>query len=293
MVQSYERLTALAFSGTVRNALSLVKITNYQTPVGIYSHTMSSISINTGVVRSVFVSAVIALFGLSASAQQQPGRPVQEKPNNEKAVEPESKQPEANKRIEMNLLGKTDAASGESRRNENIQFNLVNNNALKDLNVRLGTTATIVREFDPANGYFGAEFGNTPKLSITIPGPIRSGFHGRLYETHLNSVTSARSFFPVCGVNPARENDYGFNFGFGAWPSAKFFIEVSQHKIRGSVNGNVLVPRPDERAPLATDPAARALVARFLNAYPKDLPNRTDIDPRALNTNAPQSINNN
>ncbi len=251
---------------------------------------MSSTSITRGLVCAALVSAAIALFGLSASAQQ---RPAQEKTNNEKAVELENKQPEANKRIELNLLGKTDSAAGENRRNENIQFNLVNNNALKDLNVRLGTTATIVREFDPANGYFGAEFGNAPKSSITIPGPIKSGFHGRLYETHQNSVTTARSFFQVGGVKPARENDYGFNFGAGAWRKAKLFIDVSQQKIRGSVNGNVLVPRPDERTPLATDPATQALVARFLNAYPKELPNRTDIDPRALNTNAPQSINNN
>src|SRR5215813_5897823 len=209
---------------------------------------MSSISItliNRGFVRAACAAAAFALTGLSANAQQQPAQPVQDKPGAEKAVEPESKQPEANKRVEMNLLGKTDAAAGESRRNENIQFNLVNNNALKDLNVRLGTTATIVREFDPANGYFGAEFGNAPKSSITVPPPVRSGFHGRLYETHQNSVTTARSFFQVGGVKPAHENDYGFNFGFGAWPGAKLFIEVSQQKIRGSVNGNVLVPKPD------------------------------------------------
>jgi hypothetical protein len=250
-------------------------------------------SINRGVVRAAFVSVTIATLCFYINAQQRPSQPVQEKPGGEKGGDPENKQPEGAKRVEMNLLGKTDAAAGESRRNENIQFNLVNNNALKDLNVRLGTTATIVREFDPVNGYFGAEFGNAPKSSITIPGPIRSGFHGRLYETHLNSVTSARSFFQVGGVKPAHENDYGFNFGFGAWRGGKFFIDVSQQKIRGSVNGNVLVPRPDERTPLVTDPATREVVARFLNAYPKELPNRTDIDPRALNTNAPQSINNN
>lgn len=254
---------------------------------------MSSASIKSGFVRAAFAFAALALLSLSANAQQQPAQPIQEKPNNEKAVELESKQPEANKRIEMNLLGKTDAASGESRRNENVQFNLVDNNALKEMNVRLGTTATIVREFNPASGYFGAEFGNAPKTSITLPGPIRSGFHGRLYETHLNSVTSARSFFQAGGVKPARENDYGFNFGLGAWRNARLFVEASQQKIRGSVNGNVLVPKPDERTPLATDPAARAVVAKFLNAYPKELPNRTDINPRALNTNAPQSVANN
>src|SRR5262245_65165599 len=167
---------------------------------------MSFTTINTGFVRSVSVTLLIALFGLSAGAQQQPGRPVQEKQNNDKGGELESKQPEAHKRIEMNLLGKTDAASGESRRNENIQFNLVNNNAPKDLNVRLGTTATIVREFDPASGYFGAEFGNAPKSSIAIPGAIKSGFHGRLYETHLNSITIARSFCQVGGVEPAHHS---------------------------------------------------------------------------------------
>ena len=56
------------------------------------------------------------------------------------------------------------------------------------------------------------------------------------------------------------------------------------------MNGNVLVPRADERTPLATDPAVRAIVARYLAAYPRQLPNRTDINERALNTNAPQAI---
>ncbi|MGH9935775.1 MAG: TonB-dependent receptor domain-containing protein, partial [Blastocatellia bacterium] len=39
--------------------------------------------------------------------------------------------------------------------------------------------------------------------------------------------------------------------------------------------------------------ATRAIVAKFLAAYPKEPPNRADINPRALNTNAPQSIDNN
>ena len=255
---------------------------------------MFSTSIKLGLLRAICASAALALLGLSASAQQRPDSAAQsQEKSTEKPNEPESKQPEANKRVDLNLLGKTDASSGESRRNENVQFNLVDNNALKELNVRLGTTATIVREFNPASGYFGAEFGNAPKSSIAVPGPIKSGFHGRLHETHLNSVTSARTFFQVGGVKPARENDYGFNFGLGVWRKAELFVEASQQKIRGSVNGNVLVPKPDERTPLATDPAVRALVAKFLNGYPKELPNRTEINERALNTNAPQSIDNN
>ena len=43
---------------------------------------------------------------------------------------------------------------------------------------------------------------------------------------------------------------------------------------------------------MTNDPAARAIVRRILDAYPNELPNRTDIDPRALNTNDIQNIDN-
>jgi hypothetical protein len=62
--------------------------------------------------------------------------------------------------------------------------------------------------------------------------------------------------------------------------------------LRGQVNGNVLVPAADERVPTAADPATRAAVQTLLDAFGSELPNRTDIDPRALNTNGPQRIDN-
>ena len=104
---------------------------------------------------------------------------------------------------------------------------------------------------------------------------------------------SARSFFQVGDVQPARENTYGFNFTAPLWRGAYFLIDGSQKKARGNVNGNVLVPRADERTALAPDPATRELVERYLAAYPEELPNRTDINPRALNTNSPQEIDDN
>ena len=55
---------------------------------------------------------------------------------------PQAPAPAEQKRTDLNILGKTDTASGEARRNENVQFNLIDNNALKDLNLRLGTSAT-------------------------------------------------------------------------------------------------------------------------------------------------------
>ena len=236
---------------------------------------------------------LFAATAAGAVRAQAPAPPAAAEKPADKAGEAEAKPSDAVKRVELNMLGKTDSSSGESRRNENVQFNLVDNGALKELNVRLGTTATIVQEFSPASNYFGAEFGNAPRASIAIPAAIRAGFHGQLHESHLNSVFSARSFFQVGDVKPARENDYGLNFGVDAWRGARVFVDASQARIRGNVNGNVLVPMPEERTPLATDPATRALVARFLAAYPAELPNRTDINARALNTNAPQSIDNN
>ncbi|MEK7405734.1 MAG: TonB-dependent receptor [Acidobacteriota bacterium] len=229
-----------------------------------------------------------ALWPLLLAAAQQP--PARDAAAAEKPA-PASAAASSQRRVELNLLGITDAAAGESRRNENVQFNLIDNNALKELNVRLGTTATIVEEFAPERGHFGAEFGNAPAEVLHLAAPAGSGLHGSLWGAHLNSVFSARSFFQAGDVKPARTNDYGFTFAGPLWRGGALALEGAQQKARGSVNGNVLVPRSDERTPLAADPAVRALVARFLAAYPRELPNRTDVNERALNTNAPQTIN--
>jgi hypothetical protein len=193
-------------------------------------------------------------------------------------------------RVELNLQGQTDTSSGESRRNENIQFNPIDNNALKELNIRMGTTATIVQEFDMARNYFGAEFGRPVPTSLHVAEAKASGLHGNLYETHNNSIFSARSFFQVGSVKPAHTNDYGFQLGSPVWRDAFLSISGGEQRIRGSVNGNVLVPTAVERTPLAADPQLRQFVLRVLAAYPAELPNRTDISPHALNTNSPQSI---
>ena len=195
-------------------------------------------------------------------------------------------------RTALNLLGQVDSSSGESRRNENVDITLIDNNVLKELNIRMGTTATIVRSFDADKGYFGAEFGGAPAAQIHLPAAQASRFHGDFYESHNNSVFSARSFFQVGGVKPARTNDYGFRLGAPLWSGGHFTVDGNQQRIRGNVNGNVLVPGPGERTPLATDPQLREFVSKILDSFPDELPNRTDINARALNTNAPQEIDN-
>lgn len=236
------------------------------------------------------VFALIPLVFLLTCAVPAAAQPSAQAPQEKPAAA--ERPAEARKRIELNLLGASDTEAGESRRNENVQFNLVDNNSLKELNIRLGVTATLVEEFRADRNWFGAEFGNPPAATPHLS-PMRApaGFHGAVRWSHLNSILSARTFFQVGDVKPARENDYGVSAGFRPWRGANLTIDGGQQKIRGMVNGNVLVPRADERTPLTTDPATYAIVKRYLDAYPLEAPNRTDINARALNTNAPQRIN--
>ena len=201
------------------------------------------------------------------------------------------------RRTELNLLGTTDAAAGESRRNENVQFNLIDNNAQKDLNRRLGTTATVNPVLEAQHGYYGTEFGaSIGRFSAASSQAGRDSWHGTLFETHSNSVLSARSFFQAGAVQPAHENHYGLSAGGPLGWGAKFgylSLEGTQQKIRGSVNGDILIPTPAERSVLSTDPAKAAIISKWLAAYPNAAPNRTDVDSHLLNTNAPQNINTN
>ncbi|MEO6758598.1 MAG: hypothetical protein ABIO24_04020, partial [Saprospiraceae bacterium] len=207
-------------------------------------------------------------------------------------TKPSPDQP-AERRTDINLLAKTDTASGESRRNENVQFNLIDNNALKELNIRLGTTATLIDDARADRSYFGAEYGNRPSSPIHLAPVKPAKLHGSLFETHGNSILNTRSFFTVGPLRPAHENQYGVNLTMKLWKRAGLTIDLGQNKLRGNVNGNIVVPRADERTPRTSDPAARLLIQKFIDAFPREFPNRTDINERALNTNAPQSIDDN
>ena len=169
-------------------------------------------------------------------------------------------------------------------------MNPVDMNLLKDLLDRLGTTATLIPQFLPDLSYLGSEYGVAPTIGLHPQARVWRALHGRLYESHQNSVFGARAFFQVGGLKPAHDNQYGFAVETALWRGAFISLDMGQQKTRGMVNGNVLVPLPSERTPLATDPALRAFVLLILNAYPNEVPNRTDIDPRMLNTNSPRRV---
>ena len=196
-------------------------------------------------------------------------------------------------RTRLNLLGEVDSGAGEARRNENVRLTLIDNNVLKELLRRMGATATVIDEFVADRSYFGLEYGGSPKPSLHAPVTSAASIHGELNWSHQNSALSARSFFQVGAVRPARTNDFGFKLGAPLGSSSAITVQMSQRRLLGQVNGNVLVPAVDERVPTSSDPAKIALIERILGAYPDALPNRTDINQRALNTNSAQNIRNN
>jgi hypothetical protein len=176
-------------------------------------------------------------------------------------------------------------------RNENVAINPIDNNAIKEANTRIGTTTTLITEPRIESGYYATEFGRPAGASVALgPPPRPAPWHGEFFGSHQNSLLNARAFFQVGDVKPSRRNHYGGRASGSLGKTTSLAANVEQRKVRGMVNGNVLVPLADERTPLATDPAVRAYVQRLLDAFPGELPNRPDFDPRALNTNAPQRI---
>ncbi len=195
-------------------------------------------------------------------------------------------------RTRLNLLGEVNSEQGEGRRNENVRLTLIDNNVLRELNERLGISATAVKSFQIDRSYWATEYGGPPSRPIHAPSASAARVNGNVFWTHTNSAVSARSFFQVGAVQPARSNNYGMTLGMPAWKGGTLTFDGSQTRNKGQVNGNVLVPALDEREPLTDDPATRAFVQRIMDAYPVAAPNRTDVNPRALNTNAPQDIAN-
>ncbi len=212
-----------------------------------------------------------ALFVASVALAQDTPRP---------QTAPEGPKPTAQPRIDP-----------AARRNENVQVNRIDNDAIKEANVRLGSSVAIVSEPAAELGLYATENGRAAAEAPPYLRPVQAGnWHGELYEAHQNSVFNARTFFQVGGVKPSHRNVFGGRASGRAGALGSVTFTLNARRSRGMVNGNVLAPLAEERTPLATDPAIRAVVERFLAAYPPGLPNRLDFDPRALNTNAPERI---
>lgn len=242
------------------------------------------------------VNATLLVYFLLAAAALAQEQPKPQEPKPQEQQEPAQGQaPEA----ETAKPAETAAAKpgavdreGAALRNENVFASRIDTETQKLDNQRMGGSYTpLTRELVEFK-YFGSEYGNVPVDPPVLgrAGSLLEAWHGELFESLQNSVFNARTFFQYGSVLPSRQNQYGGRFS-GLVPGIGYLSGFAgQSKVRGMVNGNVLVPLPSERTPLTNDPATRAIVQRFINAYPAVAPNRTDIDPHALNYNAPQTI---
>ena len=88
-------------------------------------------------------------------------------------------------------VSQTDAAAGENERNENVAVAPVDLNILKDLLVRIGTTATVIPQFLPDLDYFGSEYGVAPSIGLHVPARARRALHGRVVRVPFRTASSA------------------------------------------------------------------------------------------------------
>jgi hypothetical protein len=145
------------------------------------------------VLATLALSRAVTLFAAQAEspkAEAQVERVTPTKPSSD-AVPPEENT--GRNRAGENILGQADTSQGEARRNENVQINLLDTNATRELNVRVGTTATIVQEFVADRGYWAAEYGTPPRSPIRAQ-PRALALRNSVLESQ-QQYFSARSFF--------------------------------------------------------------------------------------------------
>ncbi|MBI3894736.1 MAG: TonB-dependent receptor, partial [Acidobacteria bacterium] len=152
-------------------------------------------------------------------------------------------------------------------------------------------------EFLPEQNYFGAEFGSPLKEFYPLASrPIASQWRSAISDAFQNSVLNARSFFTRGRLPSARVNQYNVSSG-GPLASERLFVTAQFGRLwdSGEVNGNVQVPKQQERIPLTNDPQARSVIAAILEAYRSGLPNfpaSANISEHQRNVSAPHKIDN-
>src|SRR5262245_6463179 len=87
--------------------------------------------------------------------------------------------------------------------NESVAVYQIDNNAVKEMNIRVGTRATVSQFNSFESTHFAAEHGQPASDSLLLPSvTTRDGWHSELFANHQNSVFNARTFFQVGPVLP-------------------------------------------------------------------------------------------
>ena len=196
--------------------------------------------------------------------------------------------------LQLQLIQERTLVRGEEELNPNVFVVKLDTNEIVRQLVRRGARLQLTREFRSQENSYGATYGfPLRRIEFSRPRALLAGFHGSVYEYHQSSALNARSFFTVGKLKPSRRNQYGATFGGPLFSDKLSFNSAwSQLRESGFVNGNIQVPKKEERTPLSQDPEVKAMIARLLEGFPQDPPNLPHLSPRHLNTNAVRDIRN-
>ena len=133
----------------------------------------------------------------------------------------------------------------EARRNQNIQVNLVDNEALDEALERQGAQVRPIVEFSAVRGNYAVELAGSGGTRRSSGETVEAPTTGDIYGTHNNNLLNARTFFQVGDVLPSRRNQYGFRMGGPLGSDSLSFVWTAEEtRESGLVNGNVRVPLP-------------------------------------------------
>jgi hypothetical protein len=183
------------------------------------------------------------------------------------------------------------AIKGAEERNPNYFISKIDMHVVRET-LRRSVIHPLAIEFNAAEPSYGAEFGvPLRQLSLIRPGNRQPAFHHSLYESHQNSTLNARPFFNIGPLRPSRRNQFGASSS-GPLPGRNLFYTVGFDYLResGYVNGNVRIPRLDERTPNSGDAATDRIILALLEGYPAEGPNLENVADRQTNTNALRTI---
>ena len=181
---------------------------------------------------------------------------------------------------------------GEEELNPNVFVVKLDTNEIQRQLGRRGANVRLIREFRSQENNYGATYGHPlRRVEFSRPGRPLRDFRFSLYASHQNSALNARSFFTVGKLKPWRQNQYGATVT-GPLFTDKMSFSFAWDGLRdkGFVNGNILAPLADERAPRSSDPEVNAIISKLLEGYPPELPNLPDGSERQLNSNAVRDI---
>lgn len=182
------------------------------------------------------------------------------------------------------------AAPTAEERNPNIFIYRIDLNDLRNrLTVARGPSPEYISEFKTEQNYFGAEFGAPLFVFEPLrPRTLFQSWRGSLFGLHQNSVLNARNFFNVGPLLPSRSTSYNLSAnGPLVSDKASLLLQFGQNFTSGFVNGNVIVPLPEQREALSGNPQLDAAIRSLISAYPAQLPNLANGQ---LNSNAPRDI---